>query len=117
MAKDANTHFFDRYSLVHAAVGALAEVSRIPDAAAIGGHIAFEVVENPVKRAIEPIWPDARPDALQNQVGDTVSFTGGYYAARALAKSDAGKAVVTGFVALGAAIWTWNLVSRHSWKK
>lgn len=112
----ANRHYFDRYSLVHAAWGAVAEASRIPAPAAIGAQVVFEALENPIKEVIKPIWPDSRPDAIQNQVGDVASFTGGYYAARALTKSDAGKVVVAGVVALGAATWVWNLMNRHSWK-
>ena len=117
MAKDANTHYFDRYSVVHAAVGAVAEASRVSAMVAIGSHVAFEVVENKLKEAAKPLWPDSRPDAIQNHVGDVASFTTGYYAARALSKSDAGKVVVTGVVATGAAIWIWNLLNAHSWKK
>jgi hypothetical protein len=112
-----NTHYFDRYSMAHIAWGAVAEVSRVPAPVAIGAHTVFELTENKIKEAIKPIWPDTRPDAIQNQVGDTVSFAGGYYAARALAKSDAGKVVVTGMVAAGAAVWVWNLLNRHSWTK
>ena len=61
--EDANRHFFDRYSIPHAAMGAMFEAAGVPPAIAIGSHIAFELVENSLKKATKPIWPDSRPDA------------------------------------------------------
>lgn len=107
----ANTHWFDRYSVIHAAWGVAFEASKVPDAIAIGSHIAFEAAENAVKRVSVQAWPDARPDAIQNQVGDVLSFTTGYYVARALKKSFFGPALMTGFVAAGAAIWMVNILA------
>lgn len=105
-----NTNFFDRYSVIHAAWGMAFEASRVPDVWALGSHVAFEAAENSIKRAAKDIWPDSQPDALQNQVGDVVSFAAGYYAARALKKSLTGQALMTGLVAAGAAIWMVNIL-------
>ncbi|KKN30582.1 hypothetical protein LCGC14_0832460 [marine sediment metagenome] len=113
--EDANRHFFDRYSIPHAAMGAMFEAAGVPPALAIGSHIAFELVENSLKRSVTSIWPDSRPDGWQNHVGDAASFAGGLVAARALKGTEGGKAALTGLVATAGAIWMWNLVQKHSW--
>ncbi len=93
------------------------QASGAPPWLAIGSHVVFEFVEDGIKEAVQPIWPDTTPDAWENHVGDVASFTGGYYAATALRHSDSGKALLTGFVAVAAGIWMWNLVQRHSWAR
>ena len=105
-----NHLWFDRFSIVHAAVGALAELSRIPAPVAIGAQVAFEVVENDVKRRVSHIWPDPRPDGIENQVGDVASFTAGFYAARAMRGSPAGGLALVLLAALAAGIWTQSLL-------
>lgn len=112
-----NRHFFDRYSIPHAAVGMIFEAAGINPVVSIGSHVVFEAVEDGLKRAAKDIWPDSRPDGWQNHVGDLVSFTGGLAAARALKGSSGGKVAMTGFVALAGGIWMWNLTHRHSWKR
>ena len=113
--EDANRQFFDRYSIPHAAMGAMFEAAGVPPALAIGSHMAFELIENSLKRTVKPIWPDSRPDAWQNHLGDMASFTGGLLASRALKGSTGGKVALTGLVATAGAVWTWNLVQKHSW--
>lgn len=115
--EDANRHFFDRYSVPHAAVGAMFEAMGVPPAIAIGSHLAFELVENSLKRSVTSIWPDNRPDAWQNHLGDAASFTGGVLASRALKGTEGGKVALTGLVATAGAIWMWNLVQKHSWPR
>lgn len=114
-ATDANYQFFDRYSLVHGAVGAVFQASRVPPLLAIGSHVVFELGEDAIKRHVKSIWPDSRPDAIQNHVGDIVSFNAGYVAAQALSKSNVGKIALTGFIAVAAGVWMWNLLQNHSW--
>jgi len=97
-------------------MGAMFEAAGVPPALAIGSHVVFELVENKLKEAVKPIWPDSRPDAWQNRVGDMASFTGGLAAARTLKETEGGKVVLTGLVATAGAIWMWNLVQKHSWK-
>jgi hypothetical protein len=113
---DTNTQWFDRYSFVHLAWGAVFEASRVPDALALGSHVAFEAIENSLKDASKRMWPDSRHDSIQNSVGDVASFAAGYYATRALKDSDVGRGVVTGFVAAAAAVWIWNVLAGHTWK-
>jgi len=115
VASDANYQFFDRYSLVHGAVGAVFQASKVPPLLAMSSHVVFELGEDALKRHVKGIWPDSRPDAIQNHVGDIVSFNAGYVAAHALSKSNAGKVALTGFVMVAAGVWIWNLLQSHSW--
>jgi hypothetical protein len=104
--------FFDRFSIVHAAWGAVAELSNIPAPIAIGAQVAFELVENDIKRALSNLWPDARPDAWQNSVGDVATFIAGYYGARTLKDREGGATALAVLVAAAGAIWTYNLAPR-----
>lgn len=104
--------YFDRFSLAHFAVGALFQTARVPAPLAIGSHVVFEAVENPLKELSEPIWPEAEPDSMENHVGDLVSFSAGYYATRALSyHGDAGRVVTAAVGAAAAAMWFWELTS------
>ena len=110
-------HFFDRYSVVHAAVGATLEVAGLPPWLSLASHAAFEAIENTLKEGVlKPVWPDIRPDGWQNHVGDMTSYAGGLLAAKALKETEGGKAVLTGLAATAGAIWMWNLANRHSWE-
>lgn len=109
-----NRHFFDRYSLSHAAWGMIFEGAGIHPAVSIGSHVAFEAVEDGLKKVTEHIWPDSRPDGWQNHVGDVLSFAGGMVAARELRGSAGGRAAMTGVGALAGAIFAWSLADRHS---
>jgi hypothetical protein len=113
---DKNTQFFDRYSIVHFAWGAVFEASRVPDAVAIGSHVVFEAAEDSLKDVTKPVWPDSRHDGIQNHIGDIVSFGAGYYVTRALKQSTAGQALLVGFVGAAAALWMINVLEGHSWR-
>ncbi len=114
MIDGANHAFVDRYSVPHAALGIVFQASRISPALAIGSHVAFEAVEDDIKHALRHVWPDARPDGMENHVGDVACFTVGYAAGAALAESETGKVLLTAFVALGAGIWAWSLLNRRT---
>lgn len=102
---------FDRYSLAHAAVGMVFELSGIPPAWAIGSHVVFEAVEDQLKVYTKDIWPDASPDGWPNHVADVGAFTAGYYAARSLKHHESGRVALTMLGGVAAAIWTWSLLS------
>ena len=102
--------FFDRYSVGHAALGMVFEASRVPASIAVGSHVLFELVEDDIKKAIEPLFPDTRPESLENHTGDVVAFTAGYYATRWLRGNVEQELVLSAFVGLGAAIWMWSLL-------
>lgn len=108
-----NQNYFDRFSLVHAAVGAVAELSKIPAPLALGGQVAFEVVENDLKRSVKHIWPDDTPDGFENQAGDILSFALGYYGARLIKDAPAGVVILTGLAALAGGIWVHSLTQTH----
>lgn len=102
--------FFDRYSVGHAALGMVFEASRIPASIAIGSHVLFELVEDDAKKIIKPLFPDTRPESLENHTGDVVAFTAGYYATRAMRGAVPSEVLLSLFVGAGAAIWMWSLL-------
>lgn len=108
-----NHRFFDRFSLVHAAVGAVAELSAIPAPVAIGASVLFEVAENPIKRNVSHIWPDNRPDGFENQLGDVASVAAGYYLARAVKTSPVGAMAIVLLAAVAGGIWTNSLLPQN----
>lgn len=107
---------FDKYSITHAAVGALFELSGVSPTLALGSHITFEAAEDELKRRYKRIWPDAAPDSIQNHVGDFASFAGGYYMARGARRSEGGRLAVTALVGAGAAVWALALAKGELWK-
>jgi len=97
---------FDRYSIVHAAWGAVSERVGLSAPVAIAGSVVFEASENAIKREIEWIWPDPTPDSLDNHLGDITSFTVGYFASRALrVYPDVRVGLLAGLVTVGTMIW------------
>ena len=112
MAPPANERLFDRFSFVHAAWGAAFELSGIPAPLALGAQIAFEAVENPLKRAYAPLFPDDAPDAWQNQIGDIASFAVGFYLSRLFKGAPGGRAAVVALGAVSGAIWLDRLSQR-----
>jgi hypothetical protein len=105
-----NVDMFDRYSVPHAAVGAVFAASGIPALWAIGSHVLFEAAEDKIKEATTSLWPAATPDTMINHVGDLVSFSGGYFLTEGVRQRPGGRELVTALVALGAGIWAWNLL-------
>jgi hypothetical protein len=108
---------FDRYSVTHAAVGAVFALSGVRPGWALASHIGFEAIEDPLKRATSSVWPDARPDGLANHAGDVASFAVGYSAARALRRVEGGPVLVALLVASGAGIWAWSLTSDQRFRR
>lgn len=114
---DKVDHFFDQYSVAHAAVGVLFAISHVPPSWALGSHLAFELSENTIKRSFGELWPDARPDAWQNHTGDVASFAAGYYAARAWRDTPAGRVALAALVATGGAVWVLSLTGGKLWRQ
>lgn len=106
--------YFDRYSIPHAAVGALFAASGVPPAMAVLSHVAFEAFEDGLKDWLQPMWPQATHDSMENHIGDIVSFTGGYAFAESTRGTPDGRAASTWLVALGAAVWMYNLLDERS---
>jgi hypothetical protein len=113
-APGGNTLFFDRFSLAHVAAGAVAELAAIPAPLAIGASVAFEGVENDLKKHYGRFFPADQLDAWQNSVGDVLSFALGYYGARAIKTDGLGRLVLIGLAAASGALWTSELL-KHDW--
>lgn len=107
-----NERFFDRFSLVHAAVGAVFQLSAVSAPVALGAQVAFELVENDLKRAFNPVFPDDTPDGWQNHVGDVASFMGGYYLAQATRVDPLGRVGLAALGAVAAVVWINNLTGQ-----
>lgn len=90
--------WLDQYSLLHAAVGVVAYFWNIPFWPAFLIHVAFELAENSgpgvrflqymtdKQRAYRLPWPGGKtePDSMENQMGDNLTFAGGWLLASAL---------------------------------
>lgn len=104
-----NNKILDRYSIVHAAIGSLFAMGGFRPIVAVGSHVAFEALEDELKRQTKGIWPDSRSDGITNHLGDIASFSVGYFGSRKLIKTNQGKNLVALFMLLGAGIWTYNV--------
>jgi len=62
----------DRYSIGHYAVGVLMGLGRFPWWLALGLSIGWELVEDGLKSNLPAVFPDARPEALNNHFTDIV---------------------------------------------
>ena len=107
-----NESFFDRFSLAHAATGAVFQLSGFSAPIALGAQVGFELVENDLKLAFSPMFPDDSPDGWQNHVGDVISFMGGYYLAQATRNDPVGRVGLVALGAIAAAVWFDNLTKR-----
>ena len=112
----ANERYFDRFSIAHAATGAVLELAAIPAPLALGGQVAFEVFENDIKRSYGRFFPQDQLDAWQNSVGDILSFAVGYYAARAVKSNGVGRAALITLGAVSGALWVSELLA-HKWNQ
>jgi hypothetical protein len=77
-------HLVDRYTLGHAMLGFLAGLRGVPWYATLGVAIAWELVENPLKRALPQVFPVAIPDTIENASLDLVATMAGYGVAKLL---------------------------------
>jgi len=72
----------DRFTLGHAMVGFLASLAGVPWWGTLGFAIGWEIVENPLKRAVPGVFPQAIPDTLENAALDVAAMMAGFGAAR-----------------------------------
>lgn len=82
---EANHAFADRFTLAHAAIGAVYGLLALPLLAALGLALAWELVENPLKRVLPRVFPHPTKDTLLNALGDVLAVLSGWAAARFLA--------------------------------
>jgi len=107
----ANSDYFDRYSLVHLAAGALAQQSKFSFVATMAASVVFEfVIENAAKDLVANMWPESSHDNAKNIVGDNVSVAAGYMLAERTRSSM--PFIVPALVALAGWIWSDSLRGR-----
>jgi hypothetical protein len=79
---EVNHALADRFTLVHASLGAGAGWLGWSLPWAFAFAVTWELVENPLKAYLPRIFPHATKDTLRNAVGDVLAFLGGWAIAR-----------------------------------
>jgi len=74
----------DKYTLGHMAWGAILAAIGVPFWGAAMLSVAFEIVENPLKKHIPFIFPEPILDSIGNQVMDTVGVLAGWSLAKSV---------------------------------
>lgn len=74
----------DRYTLGHGMVGFLAGLRGVPWYWTLATAIGWELVENPLKRALPEVFPVAVPDTLENAGLDVAAWMAGWGLAQLL---------------------------------
>jgi hypothetical protein len=74
----------DRYTLGHAALGVMLGLGSVPWWATLGQAVIWELIENPLKRALPQVFPDTRPDTFANSFFDVAACMVGWGAMRLL---------------------------------
>ena len=75
---EVNYSTVDRFTLVHAGIGAAYELVGLGFVAALCLAIAWELLENPFKAWVPAVFPHATRDTLRNSVGDSVALMIGW---------------------------------------
>jgi hypothetical protein len=69
----------DRFTLAHAATGAVAGFLGLPPAVVIFVAIGWEFAERPLKRRFPDAFPHPSQDSLENATLDALAMVGAYY--------------------------------------
>lgn len=93
----------DRYTVVHLAFGALAHRSRVGFGQTVGIATVFELIENPIKDAYAPLWPDVAHDTPEKGLSDILAAGAGWQLGSAAPE------LAPLLVALAGFIWTSSL--------
>ena len=81
---EINHATFDRFTIGHAAIGALMGLSRVPPGWAAAVAIGWEIVERPLKNALPSMFPHSTQDTPQNAVADALAMLAAYWFIRSL---------------------------------
>ncbi len=81
---EVNHGSVDRFTLVHAAVGAVYALLGLGPISMLVLAVAWELVENPLKAGLPRLFPHATADTLRNAVGDVLATILAYVVVRAL---------------------------------
>lgn len=68
----------DRFTLGHGMVGACLGLAGVPWWFALAVAVGWDVIENPLKRALPRVFPDQRPDTLPHVAVDISAWMLGY---------------------------------------
>lgn len=74
----------DRYTIGHFMVGFLGGLRGVPWYWALAGAVGWELIENPLKKAIPEVFPVAVPDTIENASLDVAAWMAGWGAAQLL---------------------------------
>jgi hypothetical protein len=75
---EVNHDLFDRFTLVHAAVGATYALLDLGLVVAVLLAVAWELVENPMKATLPAVFPHPTRDTLRNALADMLAVLGGW---------------------------------------
>jgi hypothetical protein len=101
-----NEKVFDAYSIAHFSVGVGFSMAEVPPGWAVGSHVVWEAIEDPIVKRHFPDWfPDTTGDGMGNHIGDLVSFSAGYFLMEALRGTRFAMPVAMASIAAGAAVW------------
>lgn len=68
----------DRFTIGHGMVGFLLGLAQVPWWLVLGQAVVWDIVENPLKRALPQVFPDARPDTLPHVLVDISACMAGF---------------------------------------
>lgn len=74
----------DRFTLGHVAWGVMLGLGQVPWWLTLGQAVFWELVENPIKRALPQAFPDPRPDTFANAACDVLAVMAGWGAMKLL---------------------------------
>lgn len=75
---EVNHDLVDRFTFVHATIGALYGVFGLGPTSALLLALAWEAIENPLKARVPAIFPHATRDTFRNAAGDVVAVMCGW---------------------------------------
>jgi hypothetical protein len=75
---EVNHAFVDRFTLVHASIGALYALAGLSAVSACVLALGWELLENPLKAYLPRLFPNATRDTLRNAVGDVLALMCGW---------------------------------------
>lgn len=85
---DVNGDAVDRFTLGHAAVGAVYGLLDMPWPLAVALAVGWEFVERPLKDEYPKLFPYSSQDSTENAVFDTIAVLTGYSAAKRYGNAD-----------------------------
>ena len=77
-----NYPLIDKYTTLHATVGAGMALADAPPWMAFVTTLVWETVEPQMKARMPEVFPRSTVDTPQNKIGDTIAFMAAYYATR-----------------------------------